>query len=245
MARFNHAATGAGTAPLRLRDSHGCTKRVTASLPHAGEATGSRSNRSTPDGVREPRQHRPARLARVPRDDELRRASRSGRGRSARPTPSRSSGAPSRAGSRSSTPPTSTTAARARRHRPRAAKLLTREELVIATKVHGRTMPGENGRGLSPQAHHGVDRRLAAAARARLRRPLPDPSLGSDDADRGDDGGAPRRRQARARRATSARAACSRGSSRRRRRPPTATAGRGSSRCRTTTTSSTARRSGR
>src|SRR6184192_2071402 len=28
-------------------------------------------------------------------------------------------------------------------------KLLTREELVVATKVHGRTMPGENGRGLS------------------------------------------------------------------------------------------------
>jgi aryl-alcohol dehydrogenase-like predicted oxidoreductase len=29
------------------------------------------------------------------------------------------------------------------------AKLLTREELVVATKVNGRTMPGENGRGLS------------------------------------------------------------------------------------------------
>src|SRR5438874_2075335 len=28
-------------------------------------------------------------------------------------------------------------------------KLLTREELVVATKVHGQTMPGENGRGLS------------------------------------------------------------------------------------------------
>ncbi len=28
-------------------------------------------------------------------------------------------------------------------------KFLSREELVIATKVHGRTMPGENGRGLS------------------------------------------------------------------------------------------------
>ncbi len=28
-------------------------------------------------------------------------------------------------------------------------RLLSREELVIATKVHGRTMPGENGRGLS------------------------------------------------------------------------------------------------
>jgi aryl-alcohol dehydrogenase-like predicted oxidoreductase len=29
------------------------------------------------------------------------------------------------------------------------SKLLSREELVIATKVHGKTMPGENGRGLS------------------------------------------------------------------------------------------------
>jgi aryl-alcohol dehydrogenase-like predicted oxidoreductase len=28
-------------------------------------------------------------------------------------------------------------------------RLLSREELVIATKVHGKTMPGENGRGLS------------------------------------------------------------------------------------------------
>jgi aryl-alcohol dehydrogenase-like predicted oxidoreductase len=28
-------------------------------------------------------------------------------------------------------------------------KFLTREELVVATKVHGQTMPGENGRGLS------------------------------------------------------------------------------------------------
>ncbi len=29
------------------------------------------------------------------------------------------------------------------------SKLLTREEMVVATKVNGRTMPGENGRGLS------------------------------------------------------------------------------------------------
>src|SRR5438876_9819877 len=28
-------------------------------------------------------------------------------------------------------------------------KLFTREEYVVATKVHGQTMPGENGRGLS------------------------------------------------------------------------------------------------
>ena len=34
-----------------------------------------------------------------------------------------------------------------------------------------------------------------SAARHRLRRPLPDPSLGPADADRGDDGGAARRRQ--------------------------------------------------
>src|ERR1700745_408332 len=29
------------------------------------------------------------------------------------------------------------------------AKLFSREEVVVATKVHGQTMPGENGRGLS------------------------------------------------------------------------------------------------
>jgi len=29
------------------------------------------------------------------------------------------------------------------------SKLLSREEMVVATKVHGQTMPGENGRGLS------------------------------------------------------------------------------------------------
>ena len=38
-------------------------------------------------------------------------------------------------------------------------KLLSREELVIATKVRMRTMPGENGRRPLPQAHHGLDRR--------------------------------------------------------------------------------------
>ena len=38
------------------------------------------------------------------------------------------------------------------------------------------------------QAHPRLDRRLARAARARLRRPVPDPSLGPVHADRGDDG---------------------------------------------------------
>ena len=55
------------------------------------------------------------------------------------------------------------------------------------------------------QARLGLDRRVAAAAGHRLRRPLPDPPLGSAHADRGDDGGAARRRPARGRRATSAR----------------------------------------
>ena len=44
------------------------------------------------------------------------------------------------------------------------------------------------------QAHHGVDRRLAAAARHRLRRPLPGAPLRLRDAARGDDGGLRRRR---------------------------------------------------
>jgi len=56
-------------------------------------------------------------------------------------------------------------------------KFLTREEAVVATKVHGQTMPGENGRGARPQAHPRLDRCVARAARPRLRRPLPDPSL--------------------------------------------------------------------
>ena len=125
----------------------------------------------------------------------------------------------------------------------RALEAPTREELVVATKVHGRTMPGENGRGLSRK-------HVMASIDASLLR------LGLDYVDlyqihRWDPRRRSRRRWTRcttssrpARRATSARAACSRGSSRRRRPSPSA-GRRGSSRCRTTTTSSTARRSGR
>ena len=53
-----------------------------------------------------------------------------------------------------------------------------REEYVVATKVNGRTMPGENGRGLSRKHIMASIDALAGAARARLRRPLPDPPLG-------------------------------------------------------------------
>ena len=70
----------------------------------------------------------------------------------------------------------------------------TREEYVVATKVHGRTMPGPERRRALPQAHPRVDRRVARAPRPRLRRPVPDPPLGSGHADRGDDGRAARRR---------------------------------------------------
>ena len=108
-----------------------------------------RHRREERDAVREPRQHGPARLARVPRDDELRRQ----RSRpwalaeaDAEPIIRRAveggitffdtadvyNGGESEVVTGRVLP-----------------KLLSREELVVATKVHGRTMPGENGRGLS------------------------------------------------------------------------------------------------
>ena len=68
---------------------------------------------------------------------------------------------------------------------------------MIATKVHGRMRPGPNGAGLSRKAILPRDRRQPAPARHRLRRPLPDPPLGSAHADRGDAGGAARRRAGR------------------------------------------------
>ncbi len=56
----------------------------------------------------------------------------------------------------------------------------TREEYVVATKVHGQTMPGPNGRGLSRKhVLASIDASLAAA-RAGLRRPVPDPPLGPE-----------------------------------------------------------------
>ncbi len=48
--------------------------------------------------------------------------------------------------------------------------------------------------GAVAQAHHGVDRRLAAAAGAGLRRPVPDPSVRSEHSGGGDDGRPARRR---------------------------------------------------
>ena len=76
-----------------------------------------------------------------------------------------------------------------------------------------------------PQAHPGRHRRLAAPARRRLRRPLPDPPLGPGDADRGDAWRRCTTSCGPARPATSARRACTRGSSRRRSTRPAATAG--------------------
>ena len=56
---------------------------------------------------------------------------------------------------------------------------------------------GPERRRALPQGDHDRDRRQPAPPRDRLRRPLPDPPLGSPDADRGDDGGVARRRQGR------------------------------------------------
>ena len=115
-----------------------------------------------------------------------------------------------------------------------------REEYVLATKVHGQTMPGENGRGLSRKhilasidaslqrlAHDYVD--LYQIHRWDPRTPIEETMEALHDVVRP------------ARRATSVPAACTPGSSQRRSRWPR----RDSCRCRTTTTSSTARRSGR
>ena len=128
----------------------------------------------------------------------------------------------------------------------RALKALARrEDLVIATKVHGAMSAGPERPGSLAQGDPPRDRREPAPPRDRLRRPLPDSPLGRRHADRGDAGGARTTSCARARRATSAPRRCSPGSSARRCTSPSGTAGRASSRCRTTTTCSTARKSAR
>ena len=125
------------------------------------------------------------------------------------------------------------------------ADFANRDEVVIATKVHGPMRGRPERRRPVAQGDHGRDRRQPAPARHRLRRPLPDPPLGPEDADRGDDGGAARRGQGGQgplhRRVVDVRVAVLQGAVHRRAR----TAGRGSCRCRTTTTCSTARRSAR
>ena len=115
-----------------------------------------------------------------------------------------------------------------------------REEYVVATKVHGRTMPGVNGAGLSRK--HVLASIDASLGRLGLdyvdlyqthrwdpRTPIEETMEALHDVVRA------------ARPGTSARAACLPGSSRKH-RPSRRPA---SSRCRTTTTSSTARRSAR
>ena len=65
-----------------------------------------------------------------------------------------------------------------------------RDEVVIATKVHGKMHDGPNGAGLSRKAILSeIDNSLTAAWDG-LRGPLPDPSLGLPDPHRGDDGSA-------------------------------------------------------
>ena len=72
-----------------------------------------------------------------------------------------------------------------------------RDEVVIATKVHGADAPRPQRCRAVAQGDHDRDRRQPAPARHRLHRPLPDPPLGPGDADRGDAGGPARRGQGR------------------------------------------------
>ena len=111
-----------------------------------------------------------------------------------------------------------------------------RDEMVIATKVNGEMRPGPNGAGQSRKAIMQRDRRVAEAAGHRLCRPLPDPPLRSESADRGDAGGAARRRESRQgplhRRLVDVCVAVREDAADAR----NCTAGRGSSRCRTIST---------
>ncbi len=70
-----------------------------------------------------------------------------------------------------------------------------RDEVVIATKVHGQIAAGPQRRRFVPQGHHDGDRSQPPPAGDRLRRPVPDPSVRSPHSAGGDAGGAARRRQ--------------------------------------------------
>ena len=124
-------------------------------------------------------------------------------------------------------------------------EMARRDEVVLATKVFFPLGKGPNCGRTLPQAHPRGVRRFPASARRRLHRPLPDPPVGPEHADRGD---ARRARQPGAggqgplhRREQHGGLAVREGPARLGAR----WASRASSRCRTTTTSSTARRSGR
>ena len=110
---------------------------------------------------------------------------------------------------------------------------------MLATKVYSRMHDGPGGAGPVAQGDHGTGRRLPAAARHRLHRPLPDPPLRPGHPGRGDDGGPARRRQGRQgplhRRLLDVGLAVRQDAV----TPPTGTAGRGSCPCRTSTTCST------
>ena len=92
---------------------------------------------------------------------------------------------------------------------------------------------------------HDGDRQQSHPARHRLCRPLPDPPLGLDHADRGNEWKRCTTSSRPARPATSALHPCTPGSSPQRWRWPTSTAGPASCRCRTRSASSTGRNSAR
>ena len=178
--------------PLRRGLDRGDDDRPTTSaLSRGGVARDSKGHGGTPEvnhGLSESGQDRPEGLADLPRLHELRRA------RARAPTPGCSTR--SRAGRSSAGP-------RARhqllRHRQlysdgtseeilgRAIRdFARRDEVVIATKVFYPSRQGPQRQGPVAQGDHDRDRRQPPPARHGLRRPLPDPSLGLRDADRGD-----------------------------------------------------------
>src|SRR3954453_2074301 len=152
---------------------------------------------ATARGLHPARQDRTAGLAHLPRDDELRQlgvaavGARRARCRAVRPSRGRGRHHVFRHGRH--------VLARRLRGGDRAAA----RQVHLARRRRGRHQGLQpDGAGREPararaKARGGVDRRVAAAARHGLCRPLPDAPLGSRHADRGDDGGPERRRAGR------------------------------------------------
>src|SRR4051794_19912066 len=149
---------------------------------------------ATARGIHASRQHRPAGLADLPRDDELRQL------RLARLGARRARGRADRAGVRGGRDHVLRHGRHVLARRVRGGDRAAARQVHLARRRRGRDQGLQpDGAGREParagaQARACLDRRVACAARHGLRRPLPDSPLGPAYADRGDDGGAERRR---------------------------------------------------
>ena len=134
------------------------------------------------DALHQVRADRHGRLGHLPRLHVLRRrpAAATTSGRCPRPRAARSSSAALDAGINFFDTANVYSARHRARRSParRSPTWRNRDEIVLATKVHGQMREGPNGGGLSRKAILSEIDHSLRAARHRLRRPLPDPPLG-------------------------------------------------------------------